>query len=238
MFDCDKCNHTFEKNISCITKNNTWCQYCGNRILCDEKTNCITCFNKSFACIERSKNWSNKNIISPNKVFKNTADKYWFDCDKCDNEFESKLCHITDGSWCPKCRYKTEDKLNKILFENYPSLKSQYKVDWCKDVKHLPFDFVIEERKIIIEQDGIQHWKQVAKWKTPEHNRERDIFKMKCANDNGFSMIRLLQEDVLYDKYDWLTEIICNIEKITNEKKVQNIYMCKNNEYKDFTANG
>jgi hypothetical protein len=25
-----------------------------------------------------------------------------------------------------------------------------------------------------------------------------------------------------------------NIEKITNEKSVQNNYMCKNNEYKDF----
>lgn len=25
-----------------------------------------------------------------------------------------------------------------------------------------------------------------------------------------------------------------NIKKITNDKRVQNIYMCKNNEYKDF----
>lgn len=57
---------------------------------------------------------------------------------------------------------------------------------------------------------------------------------MKCANENGFSVIRILQEDILYNKYDWLSEIICNIDNITNEKIVQNIYMCKNNEYKDF----
>jgi very-short-patch-repair endonuclease len=148
--------------------------------------------------------------------------------------FESKLCHITDGSWCPNCRYKTEDKLLKILIEKYPNLRSQYKVNWCKDIKHLPFDFVIEERKIIVEIDGEQHWKQVAKWKTPEHNRKRDLYKMKCANENGFSVIRIIQEDIFKNKYNWLDELCENIEKITNENIVQNIYMCKNNEYKNF----
>ena len=49
-----------------------------------------------------------------------------------------------------------------------------------------------------------------------------------------FSIIRILQKDVYNNKYDWLNEIINNIEKIKNENRVQNIYMCKNNEYKDF----
>lgn len=232
-FECPKCNHTFIQNISHITRGNT-CNYCANRKMCDKESNCSTCFEKSFASVERSKFWSDKNTLLPIEVFKSTAEKFWFNCDKCSNVFDSKLCHITDGSWCPKCRYKTEDKLYNILFEIYPSLKSQYKVDWCKNKKHLPFDFVIEERKVIIEQDGEQHFEQVAKWKTPQHNRERDLHKMKCANDNGFSIIRILQNDVYKNKYDWLIELIQNIEKITNEKRVQNIYMCKNNEYKDF----
>ena len=57
---------------------------------------------------------------------------------------------------------------------------------------------------------------------------------MKCANENGFSVIRILQKDVYHNNYDWLTELIDNIEKNTNENRVQNIYMCKKNEYKDF----
>lgn len=113
-------------------------------------------------------------------------------------------------------------------------MQRQFKVDWCKDKKHLPFDFVIEERKIIVEVDGIAHFEQVAKWKTPEHNRKRDLYKMKCANKNGSSIIRILQEDIFKNRYDWFTELCDNIEKITNENRVQNIYMCKNNEYKDF----
>jgi hypothetical protein len=57
---------------------------------------------------------------------------------------------------------------------------------------------------------------------------------MKCANENGFSVIRLLQEDVLFDKYDWLHELVKNIDKITLDNHVQNIYMGLNDEYKDF----
>jgi hypothetical protein len=55
---------------------------------------------------------------------------------------------------------------------------------------------------------------------------------MKCANENGYSMIRIVQEDVFKDKYDWLQELLENINKIVLEKKVQNIYMCKKDEYK------
>lgn len=235
LFECPKCKHTFKQKLSHITRGNA-CNYCHNLIMCIPSKNCNCCIKKSFASVERSSNWSIKNEKKPIEVFKSSAKIFIFDCDKCGNEFKSKLCHITDGSWCPKCRYKTEDKLYKLLSKKYLSLKTQYKVDWCKDKKHLPFDFVIEERKIIVEQDGVQHWKQVAKWKTPQHNRHRDLYKMKCANENGFSVIRILQEDVFKDKYDWLTELCENIEKITNENMVQNIYICKNNEYKDFNV--
>jgi len=54
---------------------------------------------------------------------------------------------------------------------------------------------------------------------------------MNCANENGYSIIRIFQEDVWYDKYDWFRELLENIEKISNDGIVQNIYMCKNNEY-------
>ena len=120
------------------------------------------------------------------------------------------------------------------MVQIHPTIKTQFKVEWCKEVKHLPFDFVLEDIKIIIELDGEQHFIQVAKWKTPEHNRKRDLYKMKCANKNGFSVIRLLQDDVYKNRYDWLGELNSNIERIRHENRVQNIYMCKKNEYFEF----
>ena len=104
-------------------------------------------------------------------------------------------------------------------------------MEWCKNKKHLPFDFVIEERKIIIELDGKQHFEQIGNWLSPKETRKNDIFKMKCANENGFSVIRLIQLDVLIDSYDWLKELQDNINLIESSGKVQNIFMCKKNEY-------
>ncbi len=57
---------------------------------------------------------------------------------------------------------------------------------------------------------------------------------MKCANNNSFSIIRIYQPDVWNDTYDWINELKDNIEKIRLEKIIQNIYMCKNNEYDIF----
>jgi very-short-patch-repair endonuclease len=107
-------------------------------------------------------------------------------------------------------------------------------MDCCKNIKHLPFDFILKEEKIIIELDGPHHFRQVSNWGNFLENQKRDIYKMKCANENGFSVIRILQEDVFFDKYDWLNEIVIFINKIVYDSHVQNIYMCLNNEYKDF----
>ena len=80
---------------------------------------------------------------------------------------------------------------------------------------HLPFDFCIEELKIILELDGRQHFEQVMNWKTPEEQYENDKYKEKCANENGYSIIRLLQEDVFNEKYDFgnFNKLIINTRK-------------------------
>ena len=57
---------------------------------------------------------------------------------------------------------------------------------------------------------------------------------MTCAVNNGYSVIRLLQEDVYYDTYQWLEQLKTNIEKIIADSKVQNIFMCQDDEYKIF----
>ena len=111
---------------------------------------------------------------------------------------------------------------------------TQFKQDWCKKLKHLPFDFVIPEYKIIIELDGPQHFQQVSNWSSPKEQFENDKYKETCANDNGYSVIRLLQEDVFYDTYDWVKELCEAIEEIKNGGEVANIYLCTNEEYDNF----
>ena len=234
-FNCDKCNHELLISLKKISSQGRWCSYCSHQKLCENKE-CSMCWDNSFASIERSKNLNDK-IINPRMLFKSTNKKFDFDCDDCNKVFICQLSDITKGVWCSFCVNKTEKILFDKLIEKYDSLKRQYKVNWCKNFKtnrHLPFDFCISEQKIIVEVDGPQHMKQIGNWQSPELTKVNDLYKMKCANDNGYSIIRILQKDIWHNRYDWLQELTNNIDKIVSEKEVQNIYMCKNDEYKDF----
>jgi very-short-patch-repair endonuclease len=131
------------------------------------------------------------------------------------------------------CKNKTEAKLYTIFKNIYSSLITQFKTEWCKNISYLPFDFCIQEHKIIIELDGRQHFEQVSNWTSPEEQFKNDKYKEKCANDNGYLIIRILQEDVLNDTYDWLKELCDAIERIKNGYE-KNIYLCKNREYDNF----
>jgi hypothetical protein len=147
--------------------------------------------------------------------------------------------HITHKSGCPKCKYKTEHKLFDYLIVYYPEIIFQPKYEWCinessKTNKYLPFDFCIEKYKIIIELDGEQHFKQVMNWNPPEVTQQIDKYKMKCANANGYYVIRLLQLDVYNNKNNWNEILLMTIEDIISGYKLQNYFICKNDEYKEF----
>jgi very-short-patch-repair endonuclease len=139
-----------------------------------------------------------------------------------------------NGNGCPFCVNKTEAKLYEKLHPLYPTIITQFKQEWCKKLSYLPFDFCIPEYKIIIELDGPQHFQQISNWSSPEEQIENDKYKEKCANDNGYSVIRILQEDVFYDTYDWIKELCETIEEIKNGDEVANVYLCKNEEYDTF----
>jgi hypothetical protein len=65
------------------------------------------------------------------------------------------------------------------------------------------FDLHIVNWKILVELDGEQHFTQVSNWNNPHLTQSNDIEKMRIARMHGYTTIRLLQEDVLYDKVDW-----------------------------------
>ena len=108
---------------------------------------------------------------------------------------------------CNKCVNKTEAKLYDLLLKLYPSIVYGKKIESCKRIKYLPFDFCIEEIKTIIELDGGQHFKQVSNWKKPDITMREDIFKMQMAEAEGYKIIRISQEDVynsICNRTDWV----------------------------------
>ena len=148
---------------------------------------------------------------------------------KTHGEFQqSPYCHINNKNGCPMCKNKTEGIFYKKMQMSYPFITHQFAPDWIKPKR---FDFCIQEHKIIIELDGQQHFKQVSNWSTPEEQFDNDKYKEKIANDNGYSTVRILQEDVFYDNYNWLKELCETIQEIKNGKDVVNVYLCENGQY-------
>jgi len=149
-------------------------------------------------------------------------------------EFQQTPNSHLRGTGCPMCVNKTEGKLYETMKQIYPTLIRQFRQDWCKRLCHLPFDLCIPEYKIIIELDGAQHFRQIRNWSSPEEQFKNDKYKEDCANENGYSVIRLLQEDVFYDTYDWVKELCDTIEEVKSSEGITNVYLCQNEEYDKF----
>ena len=182
-------------------------------------------------------NLKHNNRYDYSKVkYKNIKSKIIIIC-KIHGDFKQEPKSHLFGQGCPNCINKTEGKLLNILQDNYyySDIITQFKIDNCKNQKHLPFDFLIKEHKIIIELDGQQHFKLISNWKSPEEIQKRDKYKMQCANDNDYSVIRIFQEDVWNDSFNWFEMLEDSIEYIVYNKIVANIFISKNNNlYKDY----
>jgi very-short-patch-repair endonuclease len=209
-----------------------WCPYCSNppQKLCEDIDNCEICLSKTFQSHPKSKYWDKEKngSLLPKHVFLNNHGKYWFICDKCLHNFESPIYSVSRGSWCPLCVNKTEQKVYDTLVQIYPNIQRQYKRGWCKNIKHLPFDFCIPDQKIIIEVDGDQHFKDISHWYSEyKVQQKNDVYKVTQANQNGYKVIRIYQMDIWEDKYDWVDVLHTYISQLSalSENVIQNVYI-------------
>jgi very-short-patch-repair endonuclease len=238
-FKCNKCKHDFNANLHSLNNKINNCSYCSKTQskLCDNN-DCQLCYEKSFASHEKAKYWNyeKNNNINPRNIFKNAHKKYYFDCNNCKNSFKLSLMHISSQNiWCSICKNKTEKIIYDFLLLNNFIIEKEAKFEWSinkKTNKYFRYDFYIEKFKLIIEIDGKQHFTYIKHWKNDyKANQERDKYKMDIALKEGYSIIRMLQNDIYKNKFDWKKELLENI-KINIEPRI--IYICKKNEYFEY----
>lgn len=200
--------HIWEINIYCRTgPSKTGCPYCNHNKTCPHN-------NLEINYPELKKEWhsENKNM---SKYTSCSDDIVKWICKKNSHVWTSSIGARTGKkSGCPYCNNKTEDILFEYLSIIYDhEIKRQKKFEWCKNILFLPFDFCIEELKLLIELDGPQHFKQISNWQHPLLTQEIDKYKMKYANENGYSVIRILQDDIWNDKNNWDDNLEQSIKK-------------------------
>ncbi len=185
--------------------------------------------------VERSNKIHNNKYDYSKVIYVNWETNVEIICKKHNSFFQYPSAHLA-GRGCPLCINKSESKVYDELIKKY-NIQKQFKADWCINKttnKYLRFDFVIEEYKIIIEVDGDQHFRQVRNWKSHEEVHKRDLYKMECANNNGYSVVRIYQMDIFNNKYDWVSELVQSIESIKENNCVENHFIASTNVYDIF----
>jgi len=214
-FNCDVCKHVFDMRLASISSKKCGCPYCGRRRLCND-VNCDHCVKNSFLSSPAHIYWSKNNKKKPRDVAKFSNTKYEFDCPYCNCVYISAASNVSKGKWCTCTKNKTETKLYEFLVSNYPNLEiiKEKKFDWCKNIRHLPFDIFIKKYNLIIELDGDQHFKYIPTWGSAHGKiQKKDVKKMKLANQHNYSVIRIYQEDVWNEKHNWKKNLLKVIKK-------------------------
>ena len=224
-FICDACQHPFKSVLANIV-NGSWCPYCANKKLCDDTLSCQSCLKKTFHSFDiKTPNgnkvldcWNKENPKNPHEVFMKTHTKYKFNCDACQHSFESAIFNIVKGKWCPTCKNKTEQLVLEFLQTVFSKkdVKHQFKHEKVKNIRELPFDICILPHQIIIEVDGGQHFFDVSYFRSHAVEQcERDCNKMKIIFEEGYCVIRIVQEDIWLPKTR--DEVLTKLEKAIEE---------------------
>jgi very-short-patch-repair endonuclease len=130
--------------------------------------------------------------------------------------------HSSGPTGCPSCVRKGESKLIQYLLNHHEVIREEKTI--CPSRR---FDCCIDKLKIIVELDGFLHFVDSTFHNSvSEHVKKIDVFKMKCAIEKGYRIIRLLQEDVFKNGENWLDEHLKPHLTLEGEKLV---YICPNN---------
>lgn len=212
------CNHEWFASINPRCIRGIGCPFCAN----NGKASCYHDsieFNYPQICNEIHKE-KNEDIKLIKLLTGGSKKKIWWMCSKnLTHEWKTVISNrCLSGNGCPFCKNKTETKLLNFLKKHYSDIYTELKIDSCKNILHLPFDFCIPSLKIIIELDGRQHFKHIKLFKNNvEESIQRDIYKMKQAEAEGYKIIRIFQEDVYNNDKKWLETNL--LPEILNEDR-------------------
>lgn len=136
----------------------------------------------------------------------------------CGHEFVRAYWNIEQNQClkCPICDSRESmgvKLITKFLESNNMKYVKEYRFPDCKDIKTLPFDFYLPQYNMIIEYDGIQHFKPtdyMGGVKSYEILKKHDEMKNEYCRENNIPLIRISYKD-----NENINNILANIFKIS-----------------------
>lgn len=116
---------------------------------------------------------------------------------------------ISSNNGCPRCVFYGEEMVLYTLKKNGHTVQREVQFTWCP---YYYYDFYIPDLNIIIEVDGVQHFKR-TRYGSHLSIAKRDAYKMKCAIQHGVSVLRIYQPDVIKMSFDWSSHLMSFLRK-------------------------
>ena len=192
------------------------------------KIKCKFCNNEKYAlpgdllkahkckCLNRNLNFINEaNKLHDSSYdyslinYINNKTKIKIICKKCGSIFEQIPHDHLAGKGCPLCRNsKGEMKIKSFLDKNKISYKKEKTFDDLYDKQLLRYDFYLPSHNLLIEYNGIQHYKSIRYFGGRKQfllQKHHDWLKRKYALKNNYNLLTITYKDD-------------NIEQILKEK--------------------
>ena len=211
---CNRCHTDFKQEPNAHINMRCGCGPCAMRLMGDRK---IKEKRESFTDRAIAKHGDRYRYDKVDYMGKDV--KVSIHCNTCDTDFKQTPHSHLFGSGCSNCRWKTERMVFEFLRDNYTTVRD-FTPEWCRNPetgRNLRCDICIEQLKIIFEIDGPQHFSNPTyfhKYMSYDEGHKRDMYKQNLAIENGYSVIRVVQEEILNNKYDWKEEILDQINNI------------------------
>jgi very-short-patch-repair endonuclease len=150
-----------------------------------------------------------------NIIYVNGRIRVIIGCKKHGNFNQIPLNHL-NGAGCPACKESFgEKKIVEYLLLNNICFQRQVSFNALKGDKNLlKFDFYLPEHKLLIEYDGIQHYKAIDYFGGKNNfskQREYDKKKINFVVDNNYKLLKLS-----YNTFSYLEEAL-ECELINNK---------------------
>ena len=186
---CLKCGQTFEKQLNFFVTKNSKCSYCETNRLMNTKS-FKGLLPEGYTMLEDYCGIDNKIL---------------FRHEECGFIWKTTPHNLRSGHGCPKCakgRSKGEKKIIDFLQKNFISFESEKIFEWSNLRR---YDFYLPDFNLLIEYNGIQHYKDII------FHGERRLEKIKEVDKQKKEMALLHKFNFLeisYENFDKIEEIL------------------------------
>jgi len=171
--ECKKCNVVWKVLLGNLKRNNT----CPN-------------------CNRLNKDYFEKNKLAEFEYseFKHFQEKMLIICKKCNTSFyQTPYNNLIRKNGCPNCKSSKGERVIKNYLERNNIVYIQHKTfDGLKDKKNLSYDFYVEEKNLLIEFNGLQHYDKNSFSKSRKEfllQKHHDWLKRRYAIKNNYNLL-------------------------------------------------